>query len=388
MTIRALLMMVALGVSSVPAAGQSVFNAAGLGVPIEPLDGRARALGSVGVGLRGGAFTPNDPAALGRLTVSTGIVVGQPSWVEYSSDPGEGGNFQGNRFPLLGLAYPMLNGMMSVQIGSFLDQHYRATSVGSVDLGTGTVASTDEFVQDGSVSTFNVGYARLIGSDVSVGVTLGRLAGSVDRVLTRSFDDGATSDVDDYTTRGTWSYRGHSVAAGVSADLGPRVRMAASVQVPTALEADASGATSGGDRTFDLPIQIRAGGSASLMTGLVVVGSVSLADWSNVQDNLTGASRAGIANTFGAGLELTQARLLGWDAPLRFGFRHSGLPFAFDDEGATERIFSGGFGLSLNTTNDVVLAGLDFALERGLRSGAGITENFWRATISFLASGF
>jgi hypothetical protein len=164
--------------------------------------------------------------------------------------------------------------------------------------------------------------------------------------------------------------------------------MAASVQVPTALEADASGATSGGDRTFDLPIQIRAGGSAALMTGLVVVGSVSLADWSNTQDDLTVASRAGMANTYGAGLELTQARLLGWDAPLRFGFRHSGLPFAFDDEGATERIFSGGFGLSLNTTNDVVLAGLDFALERGLRSGAGITENFWRATISFLASGF
>lgn len=385
---RALLVLIALGASGSPVAGQSVFNAAGLGLPIEPLDARARALGSFGIGLRGSAFAPNDPAALGRMSVSTGVMAAQPTWVEYEADPGVSGDFQGTRFPLLGLAYPLLNGMMSIQIGSYLDQHYRAVSVGSVDLGTGPIQSTDEFVQDGSVSTVTAGFARLIGSDVSVGLTVGRLAGSVDRTLTRSFGDEETTDVDDYLERGTWSYSGYTASAGVSADLGSRFRVAVSAQVPTNLDADASDETEGSDRSFELPIQLRAGGSALIATGLVVTGSLALADWSSTEDDLVGTASAHATNGVGVGVELTQAQILGRDAPLRFGFRQTDLPFAFDGNGATERIFSGGFGLSLNTTNDVVLAGVDLSVERGRRTGGGITENFWRGTISLLASGF
>lgn len=388
MTKRALLLLVALGLASQPAMGQSVFNAAGLGIPIEPLDARARALGSFGIGLRGGAFTPNDPAALARLTLSTGVMAAQPSWVEYDADSGAGGDFQGNRFPLLGIAYPLLDGMASIQFGSYLDQHYRAVSLGSVDLGAQPIQFSDEFVQDGSVSTLNVGYARLIGGDVAVGLTVGRLAGSVDRTLTRSFGDEETTDVDAYVERGTWSYSGYTFSGGVSADLGSRFRVAASVQVPTELEADGSDTTEGSDRSFDLPVQIRAGGSALIVTGLVVSGSLSLADWSVTEDELSAGHSAQTTSGFGVGIELTQAQVFGKEAPLRFGYRETELPFAFDGDGATERIFSGGFGLALNTTNDVVLAGVDLSIERGRRTGFGITENFWRGTISLLASGF
>lgn len=384
---RAILVLLALAASGTPLAGQSIFNAAGLGVPVEPLDARARALGSIGIGLRGGAFTPNDPAALGRLSIATGVMAGQPSWVDYSSGP-ESGEFRGNRFPLLGVAYPAFGGMMSVQIGSFLDQHYRSASTGSVDLSSGTVGSTDEFEQDGSVSTLNLGYARLIGSSVAIGISYGRLAGSVDRVLTRSFADEAASDVDDYVERGTWSYGGHQVMGGVSADLGSRFRLAASAHVPTDLDAVATEETRGDDRSFDLPIQLRAGGSALLLPGLVVSGSVALADWSSLQDDLLGSDRTETASGFGVGVELTQARLLGREAPLRLGFRRTRLPFSFDEDGVTERIFSGGFGISLNTTSEIVVAGVDLAIERGLRSGSNISENFWRATISLVASGF
>jgi hypothetical protein len=388
MKTRAFLVLVLLGIASAPATAQSVFNAAGLGVPIEPLDARSRALGSFGIGLRGAAFTPNDPAALARLTLSTGVMAAQPSWVEYDADPGVSGDFQGNRFPLLGIAYPLFNGMASIQIGSYLDQHYRAVSAGSVDLGTDPIQFVDEFVQDGSVSTLNLGYARLIGEDVAVGLTLGRLAGSVDRTLTRTFGGEETTDVDAYVERGMWSYSGYTFSGGASADLGSRFRVAASVQVPTELDADASDTTDGSDRSFDLPVQIRAGGSALLVTGLVVSGSVSLADWSVTEDELSAGQSAQAANGFGVGIELTQAQIFGKEAPLRFGFRQAKLPFAFGGDGATERIFSGGFGLALNTTNEVVLAGVDLSIERGRRSGFGITENFWRGTISLLASGF
>lgn len=387
MTNRTLLLALVLACSARPVASQSLFNAAGLGVPIEALDGKARALGSFGIGLRGAAFMPADPAAIGRLSIATGVIAGQPSWVDYSSPAGTGES-QGNRFPLLGIAYPLLSGMMSFQLGSFLDQHFQAESEGSVDLGNGPLDTTDLFDQDGSVSNLNIGYARMVRPDLAVGLTVGRYAGSVVRELTRSFGTDTSSGVEDYVERGTWAYKGYSVTAGVSADLTPAVRVAGSVQLPTGLDAIASEETGGTDGNFDLPIQFRVGASAVLAPGLLVTGSAYLSDWSSTEADLNGGGDAGSTNGVGVGVELSRARLLGKDAPLRFGFRRTGLPFAFDGTGATERTFSGGFGLVLNTTGGVVLAGSDFAIERGRRSGGGITENFWRATVSLIVSGF
>ena len=49
---------------------QSLFSAAGLGLPVDPLDGRTRALGNVGVGLLGpeaGAVTVKTQAEVDAL---------------------------------------------------------------------------------------------------------------------------------------------------------------------------------------------------------------------------------------------------------------------------------------------------------------------------------
>ena len=372
-----------------PLHAQSVFNAAGLGVPTEALDGRSRALGSLGIGLPGGAFMPTDPGAIGRLRVATGVVATQPAWLEYSTEDGESGSFQTSRFPLLGVAYPLLGGMGSVQIGSFLDQNYRDERIGSVELSTGSLPFTDEFEQDGSVSRLNLGYSRMFGEDLSVGLVVGRYAGSVVRNLTRTYGGAAVAgDLDSYVEEGRWAYEGYHVTTGVSADLNERIHLAASVQVPTALDANASDETDGSDRSFDLPVQYRAGASARVGGGLLVAASFVLADWSVTEDDLVGSSRAGDANGFGMGLELTRARLFGMDAPLRFGFRQSNLPFSFEEGDVEERIFSGGLGLSLNQGQETILASMDVALERGRRSGLGVSEDFWRLTLSFQAAGF
>jgi len=366
--------------------GQSLFNSAGIGLPVEALDGRARALANLGVGLRDASFAPTDPAASARYLIPTGVMAGQPSWVDYSQNGGGSGSFRGTRFPLLGLAYPMFSGIASVQIGSFLDQQFTSERAGTVDLQGVTVNTLDRFEQNGSVSNLNVGYARMIGSRSSVGITLGRYAGSVVRTLTRSYED-ASIGVEDYVERGKWGYTGHSVTAGFGSDVTDILRVAASVQIPTALSANADEGTEGEDGSFDLPIQLRVGTSAQLAPGLVVTGSAALADWSGIETDLREATTVGSSSGFGVGLELSRARLLGKEAPLRFGFRRTGLPFSFGSGSATERIFSGGFGLALNETQDIVLAAADVALERGRRSGGGITENFWRLTLSLVVSG-
>lgn len=377
-----------LSAAGAPAAGQSLYNAAGLGVPVEALDGRARALGNLGIGLRGGSFMPTDPGGLGRLSVSTGVMAAQPTWVDYDVND-VSGKFQGTRFPLLGLAYPLLSGMMSVQIGSFMDQRYEVTTSGVIDIGTGPIPRTDEFDQTGSISNVNFGFSRMFGQRLSAGVTVGRYSGSLVRSLTRTYGDEASplADVDPYEERGEWSYGAYSFTAGAAYDLGSSTRIAASVQVPTKLDAEATAETRGSDRTYHLPMQYRLGASFALSPALVVSGSAQIADWSRVQDDLVGIAYAGDTNGFGLGVELSRARLLGKEAPLRFGFRRTGLPFSFDEGGAIEQVISGGFGLELSRVGDIVLASVDLAIERGRRTGAGLSENFWRATISLLASG-
>ena len=372
---------------SAPLAGQSLFNAAGMGLPVEPLDGRARALGSLGIGLHDGSVLPTDPGSMARLLIATGVMAGQPSWVDYSDGAGGSGDFQGSRFPLMGIAYPVLSGMMSIQIGSFLDQHFASETPGNVTLAGVPVATIDRFDQDGAVSNINIGYARMVGARTGVGITFGRYAGSVVRTLRRSYDD-TTVGVDDYVERGKWSYSGHAITAGASSDLNDIIRVAASVDLPTNLDATASDETTGGDGSFDLPIQIRAGATARLSPAILLSVSGRLANWSSVGDDLLEPAAVSDNSGFGVGIELSRARLLGKDAPLRFGFRRTGLPFGFNGAPATERIFSAGFGLDLNrTTQDVLLAGSDFALERGRRSGGGVTENFWRLTLSLIVAG-
>jgi hypothetical protein len=165
------------------------------------------------------------------------------------------------------------------------------------------------------------------------------------------------------------------------------VNLSASATWSTSLDAEASSSTAGGNESFDLPLQLRVGASAPLAPGLTVSASAARADWSDVQSSLTGGGEAGVALTYGAGLELTQARLLGRSAPLRVGFRHSDLPFSPAGESASERIFSGGLGLVLNQAGEVVLAGVDVGVERGRRSAGPLVENFWRGTVSLRLAG-
>jgi hypothetical protein len=387
MTTRPLALAALLSLAAAPLEAQSLFNSAGLGTPVDALDGRARAMGNFGIGLPGASLMPTDPGATAFNDFRTGIMAGQPTWVEYSGGPLPSGDFQGNRFPLLGVAVPLFTGSMSVEIGSVLDQRFTSETPGTVNLGGQDVATVDFFDQEGALSNLSLGYAQRVGPRFAAGLRAGRYVGSLTRQFTREFDP--VAGVEDYLERGKWSYTGYSVTGGLTADLTDGVRVAASVLIPTALDADADAAsgTEGQDQSFDLPMQLRVGATARLAPGLIVQASGAFADWSGVGDDLVQPMDVGSANGFGVGLELSRARLLGRQAPLRFGFRRNSLPFALEGGSASERVFSGGFGLDLNRTNEVLLAGADFALERGLRTSGSVEERFWRLTISLVVAG-
>jgi len=369
-----------------PASAQSLFGSVGLGLPVDAVDGRARSLGNMGLGLSGGALLPTDPAAAARVRLPNGVLVAQPSWADASSG-GETNYFQGTRFPLMAAGYPVLGGVASVYFTSHLDQDYSGTRERALDLGGQTVVVNDSFKQDGAVSSINAGFARMVTPETSVGVTVGRYTGTVGRTLVRTLQSSDSSAVQPYVSDGSWTYSGYLVTGGVATRVLDFVNVSASATWSTSLDAEASSTTPGDDGSFDLPLQLRLGASAPLARGLTLSASAARADWSGVGDALTGNGEAGVALALGAGLELTQARLFGRQAPLRVGFRHADLPFSPAGESASERILSGGLGLVLNQAGEVVLAGVDLGIERGRRTAGSLVENFWRGTVSLRLAG-
>src|SRR5690606_41251066 len=65
---RALMILVATLLVAAPARAQSLFSARGLGMPVQPVDARARALGGVGVGLFGRNMSMVNPAEIAGYT--------------------------------------------------------------------------------------------------------------------------------------------------------------------------------------------------------------------------------------------------------------------------------------------------------------------------------
>jgi hypothetical protein len=373
-----------------PVHAQSLFNAAGIGLPIEALDGRARALGSLGLGLPGTTFLPADPASAARLLVPGGLMVIQPTWVDLTRDGTVGHRyFRGSRFPLFAGGYPISGGMVLLHATSVLDQVFVGERVVTVDLGGTTTQATDTFEQDGAVSALSAGYARLVTPTTAVGLTVGRYTGSVSRRLLRQFSDSASANqVLPYGSSGTWSYSGYQATVGVSSDVLEVVRIAASATVSTELDATATSTTPGSDRSFSMPLQLRIGASSQLAPGLTLSASAARADWSGTAEDLGAGTQAGSATSFGAGFELSQVRIFGRTTPLRLGFQRRGLPFSLEGADAHEQAFSGGLGFALNEVNEIVLASVDLAMEKGTRTGGAYREDFWRATVSLKVSGF
>jgi hypothetical protein len=279
--------------------------------------------------------------------------------------------------------------VVTVTVESFLDQRYEAERPITVELQNGPVQATDAFESVGGVSHVRLGLARSFGGTTVAGLSIGRYGGSVDRSLTRTFGEGVEEgSVAPYLTRGLWTYSGLSLTGGASVSLGPVLQLGGSMSWSSGLDATASADSDLGDRSYDLPLQIRLGASAVLAPGLSLVAGFTTANWSGIDDDLLEGASAGRTSSFGAGVELGRSTLFGRTAPLRFGYRRSALPFVLIGQSASESAFSGGLGLTLREEAGIALALVDIAVEKGTRSDDIIDESFWRATLTLRVAGF
>src|SRR5262245_45402334 len=108
MMMRRTLLVLPFPASAAPVGAQSLFGMRGLGVPIDPIDPRSRALGSVGTGLLGLNTSLVNPADLAGIR-RRGVVAAISPFFGSDEVAGQAGDVEGSRFPLVQLMYPVAN---------------------------------------------------------------------------------------------------------------------------------------------------------------------------------------------------------------------------------------------------------------------------------------
>ena len=380
-------------VAVVPAAAgaQSLFGTHGLGIPIEGLDARGRALGVNGVGLLGlstGMLNPAEPAGLLRR----GITASFQPWGGSVDLNGEEGDIGGTRFPLIAVQYPIGRIAFTLGYSGLLDQSWAIFAEGEEVLGNDTVATLDLVRSNGGIGQLKLGAAYYINARLSLGASVGLNTGSVDRTITRQFPDTADA-LRTFETRSRWNYSGPVAAVGVRWDPIPEMRVGASVIWSGTLDAEPQeGSTS--LHKYDMPLRIAAGISGRVSRRLLLTVSTTISDYDeSASYSAPGTTAPTVARRtvdFGGGVEWSQLRSGDRTFPLRAGFRRTMLPFHNEDEEApTEWAASGGIGLRLVEDDFGPLAVADIGFERGertgwegARTGDGLSENFWRFTVS------
>jgi len=380
--------------ASLPGSGasQSILGTAGLGVPVESLDAVQRALGGIGLGSGLASVLPGDPTASLDLLAPTVTFTAQPTWGSYTLESDEG-NFRGTRFPILGVAYPLgIRSVLTVTSGSVFDQRWGAVTEGTVDVSGDSVPITDTFNSDGGVSALRVGYARRLSTTFAAGASLGLHTGHVSRSFNRTFSRELDSldvvnQITPFGDAGRWTYSGLLASVTASWDPTEVVQLGMSLAWSGTIEGEPVGITRGDGINVSPPLEIRVAATTILSPSLSVTAGFSTANWADLDDPAFEELTVGRVTSYGAGLQWIVGDVWAGELPIRFGFRHTGLPFLFKGESPVENTLSGGFSLVMAQALGIPLAAFDAAVEVGSRTGGELEESFTRLTFTVRVGG-
>ena len=392
------ILLLALLAAAQPVGAQSLFGVRGLGVPVDPIDPRGRALGSSGLGLLGLNTSMVNPAELAGIRRRGVVAALQPF---YGSEELAGGedNVSGTRFPLIQLLYPARQRLViGLGFGGVLEQSWSSITEIAEPVGSDTVDVREFLGATGALTQVRLTIAHELTPSVLLGIAGGVYAGGLERELTRVFLDSATSLLP-FTRLTNWEYRGTFATLGVAVDPSNTTRLAASLMVSTDIKA-VPRHENGTRHSYDMPMRFSLGASTLVSSRLLATGSAQYTTWKEGAVYTPPGTSPTLVVTarptwdVGAGLEWEQLRTGRRVFPLRAGFRFSQLPFHQTDEEPAKEV-SGSLGVGLRLVADEFgpLAMGDIGLERGRRTGwagpiaGGLTENFWRFTASITLFG-
>ncbi|HSL72290.1 MAG TPA: hypothetical protein VK864_18720 [Longimicrobiales bacterium] len=390
--------------AAAPLPAQSLFGTRGLGVPVDPIDPRARALGSIGTGLLGLNTSLVNPAELAGILRRGVTATVQPF---YGSEEigGRTDDLAGTRFPIVQLLYPVRDRyVLALGYGGFMDQSWSVVSDRQEIVGNDTVDTRDQVSATGALAQVRLSASYEASRALGFGLAIGMYTGGLERNLTRTFPDSSLALLG-FSDRSNWDYRGSFATLGVRLDATSTSRFTAAVTLSSDL--DANGRTDdASDVSYDMPLRFAVGASTLLSSRLLATAAAQWTGWSestNYAAPGAGSDARVVAQKtweVGGGLEWEQLRTATRVFPLRVGFRYAQLPFRSDVltgcpetdcsfSPAKEVAGSLGLGLRLAADEFGPLAVADIAVERGRRSGwtasfdpEGLTENFWRLSVS------
>lgn len=379
----------ALGLASTPApaAGQSLLGSGGLGLPVDPVDGRVMALGGVRVGLSEHQLLPEDPASAAGLPLPTAVAVLQPT-SGTATEAGVEADVGGSRFPLVGLAYPVgSRTVMTASLSAFLTHEWEVEVDRTLDLGDREVPAMERFQADGGVSRAQLAAARRLTDNIHVGLAGALHTGSSERTFQRALDpDEVGQEVEIFEEAGEWRARGGSVTASALWDPHPLVRVGGGLEWRGDLRMEPV-AGNVEEKSYPLPTTFRLGTTLSVIEELDFTMGLSWADWSDTGEALEHGEEVGTAVDVGGGVEWSGIVIRNRPLPVRLGYRNRDLPFGFQGEAGSESSFSAGLGVNAAQTDVIPIARFDLSLERVSREAGALSEDLWRTTISLRLSG-
>lgn len=373
------------------ASAQSLFSTRGMGLPVAPVDARARALGGMGIGLPGLNTSLVNPAEMAGLRRRGIVAVLQPG----SAAPdvgGETGDLDASRFPLVRLFYPFGRVTATIGYGSFFEQSWGIRQEGRDLIGADSLDVVDVVESTGGMSRIVVGAALPVSERLAVGAEVGLHAGILDRRISRTFADTATGLVP-FNTRYRWGYRGPFATFGVRWDPSATIRLGSSVTLSDRIDIEGRTSQSIDDR-FDAPLRVAAGGSAWLSGIWMATAGIEWLGNGGEDDAVFSASDAVAmrrdAWRIGGGIEYQGVQSGLRVFPFRLGASYQQLPFYnLGEDPASEWSAAAGLGFRLAGDPSNPLAVADVTYERGKRSGlqstalpGGVNESFWRFTFS------
>lgn len=364
------------------AAAQSIFATEGLGVPVAPVDARARALGGIGVGLLGRNPSLVNPASVSGFPFRGVTAAFQASDRSFDVD-GASGDVGSARFPLLHVIYPLDEKLtFSVGYGGFLDQSWSAFAERVEVIGADTFNVRDAIDHSGGIVRVQVGAAYALSRSFAVGLAGGLLTGQLDRTVSRSFANDDSVSISPFRQDLTWSERAPFISGGLRWDPARILRVEGSVTWNGTLEGSGEGDAI--DFDVDLPLQLAGGIGAVLSPRLNAVIAARWDGWSSAGDAGFGGRRARDAWQIGGGLEWGTLQSATRSFPLRLGFQYGTFPFEFEGEQPREWVASLGLGGNFAGTQFGPRATIDAAIERGGRNvdSSALSEDFWRFTVS------
>lgn len=370
-------------------AAQSFLGFRALGSPVLASDGRAAGTGNIGIGLRDLEFSVLDPSASARLTIPTVSVTMQPTWGSFELED-ESGSSNTTRFPLIGIAFPIIEarGVATISLAGFMEQRWTGERAEVIRLGDEEVLVEDRFQTTGGTSVARLGWAQMIGNRLAVGVSAGAYVGSLEQIFDRTLDSLAISDrVRPYSEFSEWRYGGYTFAAGISADPHTLIHLAGAVEWSGDISESPREGTEGGVNTYSVPLRLSGGGTLRLTSRLLLNGSVAWQDWSGATGFPDGAV-SHLKFTYGGGVEWRAVQQETRSFPIRLGYRRVVPPFRYQRYDPIESVWAAGMGFNLSELAGIRFGWIDLAAEYGTRESQPLSERFWRGTVSMGISRF